>query len=191
LRDSRGAVVPVVFHFPGSLAPGAQRVAVAGPFNGWNAQSHRLTKTPEGNGRSPYSCPPGAWCTVSTWMVRHGSTPATTAGYRIAGGPSIRFAMSGRSPGYLRCDINEEGLGLRSLFLHNDNLRHGPAALTNCISRLSARSHSLRKQATGAWCKTHRQMQGCSRAGWLSSCEGPGPVVTTCASYNRPRSHSR
>lgn len=41
-------LVPVTFRFPGRRAPRARRVAVLGPFNGWDPSTHPLTKTAEG-----------------------------------------------------------------------------------------------------------------------------------------------
>ena len=43
------ALVPVTFRFPGTLVPRARRVAVVGPFNGWNPAAHLLTKTAAGD----------------------------------------------------------------------------------------------------------------------------------------------
>ena len=59
VRDARDTIVPVAFHFPGSLAPCAQRVAVSGSFNAWNTESHRLTKTPQGEWTVTVFLPPG------------------------------------------------------------------------------------------------------------------------------------
>jgi hypothetical protein len=42
-------VVPVTFHLPGPRVPTARRVSVLGSFNQWNAQVHRLRKSPEGD----------------------------------------------------------------------------------------------------------------------------------------------
>ncbi len=42
-------LVPVVFRFPHTLVPDAHRVAVVGPFNGWDPSTHLLTKTAEGD----------------------------------------------------------------------------------------------------------------------------------------------
>ncbi len=41
--------IPVMFRFPGSLAPQAQVVALVGAFNAWTPHTHPLTKTPEGD----------------------------------------------------------------------------------------------------------------------------------------------
>ncbi len=40
---------PVTFRFPGSLAPGAKRVGVVGPFNGWNPTVHLLVRAMSGD----------------------------------------------------------------------------------------------------------------------------------------------
>jgi Glycogen recognition site of AMP-activated protein kinase len=40
-------IVPVTFRFPSALAPGANHIAILGPFNGWNPQIHLMTKTPQ------------------------------------------------------------------------------------------------------------------------------------------------
>ncbi len=42
-------LVPVVFRFPGALAPKAQVVALVGAFNGWTPRTHLFTKTPDGD----------------------------------------------------------------------------------------------------------------------------------------------
>jgi 1,4-alpha-glucan branching enzyme len=41
------SLLPVTFRFPEALAPTANRVAILGPFNGWNPNVHLLSKTPE------------------------------------------------------------------------------------------------------------------------------------------------
>ena len=35
---------PVTFRFPAGLVPGARRVAVVGPFNGWNHAVHPMSR---------------------------------------------------------------------------------------------------------------------------------------------------
>jgi AMP-activated protein kinase-like protein len=52
-------LVPVRFRFPGVLAPGAQRVAVLGSFNGWDPTVHLLTKTGDGDWAITIYLPPG------------------------------------------------------------------------------------------------------------------------------------
>jgi hypothetical protein len=42
-------LIPTAFALPRELAPAAQRVAIVGSFNGWDATAHPLTKTPDGN----------------------------------------------------------------------------------------------------------------------------------------------
>lgn len=52
-------LVPVIFRFPGKLAPRAGQVAVVGPFNGWNPAVHLLTKTADGDWTITIYLPPG------------------------------------------------------------------------------------------------------------------------------------
>jgi anti-sigma B factor antagonist len=59
-RD-QAAVEPVRFAFPGSLAPGAERLAVVGSFNGWDPQAHPMTKTAAGDWAVVVHLPPGRY----------------------------------------------------------------------------------------------------------------------------------
>ena len=52
-------LVPVIFRFPGTLAPRAGQVAVVGSFNGWNPAAHLLTKTSDGDWTITLYLPPG------------------------------------------------------------------------------------------------------------------------------------
>src|SRR5213082_2582647 len=52
-------VVPIVFRFPGALAPAANHVAILGPWNGWNPRAHVLTKDPQGFWTITLYLPPG------------------------------------------------------------------------------------------------------------------------------------
>jgi 1,4-alpha-glucan branching enzyme len=52
-------LIPGRFTFPHLMAPHAQRVAVVGPFNGWDAAAQGLTKTPGGDWRITVFLPPG------------------------------------------------------------------------------------------------------------------------------------
>ena len=49
----------VTLRFPGSLAPEAGRVAVVGPFNGWNPAVHPLVRTTTGDWTITIYLPPG------------------------------------------------------------------------------------------------------------------------------------
>jgi 1,4-alpha-glucan branching enzyme len=48
-RRAFSSLTAVTFRFPGSLAPGARRVAVVGPFNGWDPTVHPLVRTASGD----------------------------------------------------------------------------------------------------------------------------------------------
>ncbi len=52
-------LTPVVFRFPGTLAPRAGRVSVVGSFNGWDPKAHLLTKTANGDWTITIYLPPG------------------------------------------------------------------------------------------------------------------------------------
>jgi len=52
-------LVPFVFRFPNALVPTAQRVAIVGPFNGWNPAVHLLTKAAGGDWTITIYLPPG------------------------------------------------------------------------------------------------------------------------------------
>jgi len=52
-------VVPIVFRFPGTLAPAANHVAILGPWNGWNPRAHVLAKDPQGFWTITLYLPPG------------------------------------------------------------------------------------------------------------------------------------
>jgi hypothetical protein len=52
-------IVPVTFRFPCTLAPRANRIAIVGPFNGWNPQLHLMTKTPQDYWVIKIHLPPG------------------------------------------------------------------------------------------------------------------------------------
>ena|ERR1700756_740981 len=51
--------VPVMFRFPAGLVPGAQRVAVVGPFNGWNHTAHTMSRRATGDWTMTIYLPPG------------------------------------------------------------------------------------------------------------------------------------
>jgi hypothetical protein len=52
-------LVPAVFRFPGTLAPGARHIAVVGSFNAWNPMVHPLVRTADGNWTITIYLPPG------------------------------------------------------------------------------------------------------------------------------------
>jgi len=52
-------IIPATFRFPGALAPKATRVAILGPFNGWDPTAHLLTKPTEGYWTITLYLPPG------------------------------------------------------------------------------------------------------------------------------------
>ena len=52
-------IQPVTFRFPGWLAAGAKRVAVVGPFNGWDPAVHPLVRTTAGDWTITIYLPPG------------------------------------------------------------------------------------------------------------------------------------
>jgi 1,4-alpha-glucan branching enzyme len=52
-------LVPVMFRFPAGLVPGAQRVAVVGPFNGWNHMAHAMSRRAGGDWTMTIYLPPG------------------------------------------------------------------------------------------------------------------------------------
>jgi 1,4-alpha-glucan branching enzyme len=52
-------LVQVTFRFPGRLAPSARRVAVTGPFNGWDPRAHRLERNGDGDWVITIYLPPG------------------------------------------------------------------------------------------------------------------------------------
>jgi len=43
------ALAPVTFRLPAGLIPGAQRVSVVGPFNGWNHTAHMMSRRADGD----------------------------------------------------------------------------------------------------------------------------------------------
>ena len=53
------ALAPVMFRFPAGLVPGAQRVAVVGPFNGWNRAAHTMSRRAGGDWTVTIYLPPG------------------------------------------------------------------------------------------------------------------------------------
>jgi len=53
------SLVPVTFQFPLTLAPEANRVAIRGPFNGWNPNTHLLSKAREDCWTITLYLPPG------------------------------------------------------------------------------------------------------------------------------------
>jgi 1,4-alpha-glucan branching enzyme len=57
MRNS--ALVPVTFRFPHTMAPAAHRIAILGPFNGWNPMVHLLTKSPDAYWTITLYLPPG------------------------------------------------------------------------------------------------------------------------------------
>ena len=77
------------FRFLVSLAPGARRVAVVGPFNGLDPTVHPLVRTSTGDLTITIYLPPAASSTISTWTARCGSTQTTTDGCATPGDPSI------------------------------------------------------------------------------------------------------
>lgn len=52
-------LVPVLFRFPGMLAPLANEVTLLGPFNGWDPRTHILAKDPQGSWSITLYLPPG------------------------------------------------------------------------------------------------------------------------------------
>jgi 1,4-alpha-glucan branching enzyme len=61
-RSTQGAfssLTAVTFRFPGALAPGAKRVAVVGPVNGWNPVIHQLVRPTAGDWTITIYLPPG------------------------------------------------------------------------------------------------------------------------------------
>jgi 1,4-alpha-glucan branching enzyme len=66
-------LVPVVFRFPGTLAPAARRVALTATFNNWNPTAHPLTKTGDGGWSTVVFLPPGRvvyvfWVDGTIWL---------------------------------------------------------------------------------------------------------------------------
>lgn len=57
--SAQSRIVPVMFRLPGSLAPQARRVSVAGSFNGWDATTHPLEQTPKGDWMTTAYLPAG------------------------------------------------------------------------------------------------------------------------------------
>jgi hypothetical protein len=94
MRRALSSLAAITLRFPGSVAPEARRVAVVGPFNGWNPTVHPLVRTATGDWTSPFICLPAASSTISTWTARSGSTHTTTDGFATLGGPSIPCGTS-------------------------------------------------------------------------------------------------
>jgi len=59
MRGAFPSLTGVTFRFPGSFAPGARRVAVVGPFNGWNPAIHQLVRAATGDWTITIYLPPG------------------------------------------------------------------------------------------------------------------------------------
>jgi hypothetical protein len=59
MRRAFSSLTAVTLRFPDSLAPGAKRVAVVGPFNGWNPTVHPLVRTTSGDWTITIYLPPG------------------------------------------------------------------------------------------------------------------------------------
>jgi anti-sigma B factor antagonist len=75
-RPDQAAVEPVRFAFPGSSAPGAERLAVVGSFNGWDPQAHPMAKTVTGDWTLLVHLPPGRylyhiWVDGVPWLDPH------------------------------------------------------------------------------------------------------------------------
>ena len=52
-------LAPITFRFPAGLARGARRVAVVGPFNGWNPAAHAMRRGADGDWTVTIYLPPG------------------------------------------------------------------------------------------------------------------------------------
>lgn len=59
MQRTFSSLTAVTLRFPGSLAPGASRVAVVGPFNGWDPTVHPLVRTTTGDWTITIYLPPG------------------------------------------------------------------------------------------------------------------------------------
>jgi len=59
MRSTFSSLRAVTLQFPGSLAPGARRVALVGPFNGWDSAVHPLVRTAGGDWAITIYLPPG------------------------------------------------------------------------------------------------------------------------------------
>lgn len=59
MRRAFSSLTAVTFRFPGSLAPGARRVAIVGPFNGWDPSVHPLVRITTGDWAVTIHLPPG------------------------------------------------------------------------------------------------------------------------------------
>ena len=75
-RPDQAAVEPVRFGFPGSLAPGAQRLALVGSFNDWDPQAHAMAKTATGDWTVVVHLRPGRylyhiWVDGVPWLDPH------------------------------------------------------------------------------------------------------------------------
>ena len=52
-------LAPITFRFPAGLVRGARRVAVVGPFNGWNDTAHVMSRRADGDWTVTIYLPPG------------------------------------------------------------------------------------------------------------------------------------
>jgi hypothetical protein len=52
-------LAPITFRFPAGLARSAQRVAVVGPFNGWNPTAQAMSRRADGDWTVTIYLPPG------------------------------------------------------------------------------------------------------------------------------------
>ena len=85
---------PVTFRFSSTLAPGARRVAVVGPFNGWDPTVHPLARTVAGHWTITVFLPPGRL--VYCFVVDGVSRPDPNVQARL---------LNGRGSEYSVCDI--------------------------------------------------------------------------------------
>ena len=85
---------PVTFLFSSTLAPGARRVAVVGPFNGWDPTVHPLVRTVTGHWKITVYLPPGRPVYFSMLMGCRGLTPTFKQGCSTDGDRSIPFTTS-------------------------------------------------------------------------------------------------
>jgi 1,4-alpha-glucan branching enzyme len=59
MRSAFSSLVAAKHQFPGALAPAARRVALVGPFNGWDPTVHPLVRTTSGDWTITIYLPPG------------------------------------------------------------------------------------------------------------------------------------
>lgn len=82
---------PVTFRFSSTLAPRARKVAVVGPFNGWDPTVHPLVRTVTGHWAITVFLPPGRL--VYCFVVDGVSRPDPSVRARLLNGRGSEYSV--------------------------------------------------------------------------------------------------